>query len=173
MWGNASGDYRVQELATGLQRTAAAAVLYLSYPGPKMIWQFGELGYDYQLGSTAEEGRLDKKPVRWDYADVPERQKLLSVYSQMLALRNEHAAFRTADYEVNAGEGAIKQLLLRDAVESAVAVANFGLMEKSASVLFDKSGVWKDFFTGESLTVTDNRQLIVLKPGEYRLYLSQ
>lgn len=173
MWGNESGDYRVQDLATGLQRSEAAAVLYLSFPGPKMIWQFGELGYDYKLGSTAEEGRLEKKPVRWDYITVPERKALLDAYSAMNQLRQNNPAFLTTDYTVNTGEGDIKQILLRGTSNYMVTVANFGLTAKPASVLFEKTGSWKEHFSGESIQVTDSRQQIQLKPGEYRLYISQ
>jgi len=171
-WGNASGDYQVQHLSTGLQRSAAAAVLYLSFPGPKMIWQFGELGYDYKLGSTAEEGRLDKKPIRWDYTTVPERKELLDTYTAMLQLRKDNPAFSTTDYTVNAGEGNIKQILLRGTESYIVTVANFGLTTKQAVVQFDKTGVWKEFFTGKSIEVTGDRQQIQLDPGEYRLYMS-
>lgn len=171
-WGNASGDYRVQDIQTGLQRSAAAAVIYLSFPGPKMIWQFGELGYDYKLGSTAEEGRLDKKPVRWDYAEIPERKALLDVYSSMIKLRKSNATFSTTNYTVNAGEGDIKQVLLRGADNYIVSVANFGLVTKQASVLFGKPGSWKEHFTGKTIQTTDKQQ-IELQPGEYRLYISQ
>ncbi len=49
----------MKNLTTGLKRTEAAAVILLSLPGPKMIWQFGELGYDYELNNN----RLAPKPV--------------------------------------------------------------------------------------------------------------
>lgn len=171
MWGNASGAYNVQDLATGLQRCEAAAVIYLSFPGPKMIWQFGELGFDYKLGSTAEEGRLDKKPIRWDYVTVPERKALLDTYTAMLHLRKDNPIFSTTDYTVSSGEGNIKQILLRGAEGYVVTVANFGLATEQASVRFDKKGTWKDFFTGETLEVTGSQQQIQLNPGEYRLYI--
>ncbi|MDD4516234.1 alpha-amylase family glycosyl hydrolase [Massilibacteroides sp.] len=173
MWGNESGSYRVQDLSTGLQRSAAAAVIYLSFPGPKMIWQFGELGYDFKLGSSAEEGRLDKKPVRWDYVTVPERKKLLDVYSTMLDLKKNNPAFSSDDFTVSTGEGDIKQVLLRSANGYVTTVANLGLSIKQASVLFDKTGSWKELFTGEQIQVTEIRQQIEIQPGEYRLYISQ
>lgn len=173
MWGNKSGDYNIQDLATGLQRCKAAAAVYLSFPGPKMIWQFGELGYDYKLGSNAEEGRLDKKPIRWDYVSVPERKALLDTYTAMLRLRKDNPVFSTTDYVVNTGEGNIKQVLLRGETGYLVTVANFGLNATDASVQFDKTGTWQDYFSGERIEVTDSRQNIRLNPGEYRVYLSK
>lgn len=173
MWGNASGDYRIQDPATGLQRCEAAAAIYLSFPGPKMIWQFGELGYDYQLGSNAEEGRLDKKPIRWDYVSVPERKALLDTYTAMLRLRKENPVFSTTNYVVNTDEGSIKQILLRGEAGYLVTVANFGLTVTEAEVLFEKGGIWEDFFSAEQIEVTDSRQIVRLAPGEYRVYLSK
>lgn len=173
MWGNESGSYKVQELATGLQRSAAAAVVYLSFPGPKMIWQFGELGYDFKLGNTAEEGRLDKKPIRWDYMNVPERKALLDTYTAMLQLRKDNPAFSTTDYLVQTGEGAIKQILLRSAGNYIVTVANLGLQTIEASVRFEKIGQWREHFSGEQINIQNNQQKIILNPGEYRLYISQ
>ncbi|MDR1120165.1 MAG: alpha-amylase, partial [Dysgonamonadaceae bacterium] len=61
--------YDVTDLSTALKRTEAAAVMLLSVPGPKMIWQFGELGYDFPLEGNGAD-RLGKKPIRWNYYDV-------------------------------------------------------------------------------------------------------
>ena len=61
-YGNSSGDYDVTDLATALERTGAAAVFLISIPGPKMIWQFGELGYDVSID---ENGRTGRKPIKW------------------------------------------------------------------------------------------------------------
>ncbi|MDR3366751.1 MAG: alpha-amylase, partial [Prevotellaceae bacterium] len=62
--------YDVRNLATALKRTEAAAVIFFSLPGPKMIWQFGELGYDYPLEEKGAD-RLEKKPIRWNYYEEP------------------------------------------------------------------------------------------------------
>ena len=49
-----------------------SAAFFFTIPGPKMIWQFGELGYDYSInhcanGTINNNCRLDAKPIRWDY----------------------------------------------------------------------------------------------------------
>ena len=46
-YGNSSGAYSVKDIATGLQRNAAAAAFWAMAPGPRMLTEFGELGYDY------------------------------------------------------------------------------------------------------------------------------
>ena len=48
-FGNSSGSYNVRNLNTALAREEAAATVFFTVPGPKMIWQFGERGYDIPL----------------------------------------------------------------------------------------------------------------------------
>src|ERR1700712_5415007 len=45
-YGNSAGSYNVKDTATGLKRNAMATDFWSMMPGPKMMWQFGELGYD-------------------------------------------------------------------------------------------------------------------------------
>jgi 1,4-alpha-glucan branching enzyme len=64
LYGNSSGDYQIRDLPTALSRMKAAAAFFFTVPGPKMMWQFGELGFDYSIDYN---GRLGRKPIRWDY----------------------------------------------------------------------------------------------------------
>src|SRR5690606_36924652 len=80
-YGNASGDYSVQDLDTALARQEAVGAFLIPLPGPKMMWQFGELGYEYSInlcenGTINDNCRTAPKPIRWDYYDEPARQRL-------------------------------------------------------------------------------------------------
>jgi len=73
-YGNQSGSYNVKDTITALKRNELATAFYMAIPGPRMIWEFGELGYDYSrcyLSTNGEGGdcnrKLDPKPIRWDY----------------------------------------------------------------------------------------------------------
>jgi len=46
-WGNSEGNYNTKELETLTERMVAAYTIFMSIPGPKMLWQFSEFGYDY------------------------------------------------------------------------------------------------------------------------------
>ena len=87
-----SAAYNVKDLSTGLHRNEMAAAFFFMMPGPKMIWQFGELGYDYSI-NTCQDGtvnnncRTDAKPIKWDYLQVVSRQRLHDVYAALLKLR--------------------------------------------------------------------------------------
>lgn len=180
-WGSTSASYDVKSLATGLDRTEAAAVILMSIPGPKMIWQFGEVGYDFSINSDGngnwqeayQDGRYrtDKKPVRWDYFNEADRKALYDVYAAMNALRNTNTTFSTTDFTTDL-VNQYKQILLRSGGNYVCVIANFDIVPQSASVNFGKAGVWTEYFTNTTLTTTGNTETIELQPGEYRLYIS-
>ena len=66
-----------------IRQLAANAAFFFTVPGPKMIWQFGELGYDFSINSNetgtavSEEYRTSRKPIRWDYYENATRKELL------------------------------------------------------------------------------------------------
>jgi hypothetical protein len=171
-WGKELDGYNVKQIPVGLQRTAAAAVRLFSIPGPKMIWQFGELGYDYKLGSSMEDGRLDKKPVRWDYLDDSNRKALHDVFAQMIDLRKNKPVFSTSDYTIDLA-GNFKSIVLNSTNETAVAVANFDVVPVTRNMNFGPIGRWKEYFTRQEMTTTAVSESITLNPGEYRLYFKE
>ena len=78
-------------LQTRMNSMAALAAFTFTVPGPKMIWQGGEMGFDTALlnyaGGDQEEGKLDERPIDWTYLDVPERESLHNAYKAILNLR--------------------------------------------------------------------------------------
>ena len=55
-----------------------------------MMWQFGELGYDFSINfpSNTEESRTSPKPVKWDYKTDFFRHKLFLEYSALINLKD-------------------------------------------------------------------------------------
>jgi len=168
-WGKNQGTYDVRQIPVGLQRNAAAAVILFSLPGPKMIWQFGELGYDISIDYN---GRLGKKPQRWNYYDAPDRKALFDVYAKMIDLRKNHTVFSTSNYTIDLTKH-FKTIVLKSTNETVAAMANFDVVAQSKNVNFTKTGVWKDYFTGLEISVETDIKSITLTPGEYRLYFCQ
>jgi hypothetical protein len=90
-------------VAERMKRLGLNAAFTLLVPGPKMIWQFGELGYDYSINSNGEgeikEGedhRTDIKPICWEYFDEtqnPERVALYNTYRMLLDFRAANPTF--------------------------------------------------------------------------------
>ncbi len=184
-WGNSNNPpYDVKDLNTGLKRTEAAAVLLMAIPGPKMIWQFEEMGYDFSINSRSDgywedtdqynngDYRLVKKPIKWDYLNISARKSLHDVYVKMIKLRNQNAIFSTNVYTIKEDD-LYKQILLKSSSGNICAIANLNVTITSKSVNFGKTGEWEDYFTGETLNLTTTDQIIELQPGEYRLYISK
>ena len=83
-WGN--GALKT-DLATRMKQLEVNAAFTFTVPGPKMIWQFGEMGYDITI---EENGRTGRKPLHWEYLDNEYRKALQQTYAQLLKLRNDH-----------------------------------------------------------------------------------
>lgn len=173
-YGNSNGEYNIKETGIALRRAELAATFYFPIPGPKMIWQFGELGYDYSInhcpnGSINESCRVDPKPIRWDYYDDWKRKRLYDVYSMLIELKKEHDVFRTTDYSM-ALSGANKRIQLNHATNNVTIIGNFGTTPSNFSPGFQQTGTWHEFFSRETLEVTDVNAPVSLQPGEYRIY---
>jgi len=166
--------YPVTDLGIALQRAELVAAFYFPIPGPKMIWQFGELGYDYSInhcpdGSIDPGCRTDPKPVRWDYLDDWRRKRLYDIYAMLANVKTTQEVFRTTDYDLSLG-GAMKRIHLNHPTNRVTVIGNFGVTAGEINPNFQESGTWHEFFSREQLEVTNVNQPIVLQPGEYRMY---
>ena len=161
--------YSTRNLETALSRMELATVFLLGLPGPKMIWQFGELGYDYSIDYN---GRLGEKPIRWDYVWYHPRHRIYQLFSFMAGLRKDHEVFSTSDYQYSLA-GSRKRINLNHPDMDVVILGNFDLVEGTVNPAFQNTGKWYEYFSGDSLEVTDVNNPITLAPGEYRLYTNR
>jgi glycosidase len=168
-WGNGSGDYQVKDTLTALERMQLNAVFFLTVPGPKMIWQFGEYGYDISIDSN---GRTGPKPVLWNYLQEYQREYLYKFYGALINLRAEHPVFRTTDFNLFVN-GVTKRIFLYHEDMNVIVIGNFGVTETNMQVTFPGYGTYYNYFTGDSLVVDSIFTLIALQPGEYRLYTNE
>jgi len=156
----------ITSLSTVLERSKAAAATFLTIPGPKMIWQFGELGYDTSINQN---GRTGRKPMKWEYFQETDRLKLYKVYGELIKLKTTQEIYRTTDFKVDL-KGLVKKMILTDSNSKLIFIANFDLVERSVADIFPSSGKWHDFFTGAELNVTDLATNYTLKAGEFHIY---
>ncbi|HTQ65756.1 MAG TPA: alpha-amylase family glycosyl hydrolase [Puia sp.] len=180
-YGNRSGSYVIQgDTVNSLKRNEAAAAFYMTIPGPKMIWEFGELGYDYSrcyLSTNGENGdcntKTDPKPIRWDYLQQSHRVHLHDIFSGMLQLRNNYPGLDTSSSIIYSLSGAFKSLQVNSPDLSITVIGNFDVSTASGNVVFQNAGNWYNYFTGDSITVTNAQQQFTLNAGEYRVYLNK
>lgn len=166
--GRSSGSYNTRSLETALNRAKLAAAFFIPIPGPKMMWQFGELGYDVSIDDP---GRTDPKPIKWDYRSNASRMKLYNVYAELIKLKKKYPVFSTNDFNISS-EGMVKRLTLMDPGMTVFIIGNYDVKAVSQQAGFPLGGKWYDYFTGEEVTVTNPVETIVLQPGEFRLYTS-
>lgn len=154
-WGN---GLLQTDLAVRMQQLEANAAFFFTVSGPKMIWQFGELGYDVsrdanQQGEiiSGEDHKTDPKPILWSYQDIPERNELYTTYSRLLALRkaypevfgqNAFKEWRVSDNDWN--DGRYIRLETVDG-KQLVVVGNFTDRPVDMQHVFSVTGEWYNF----------------------------
>ncbi len=167
-------NHNTRQIPVALSRMEASAAMNIPLLGPKMIWQFGELGYDYSInhcpdGTVNEDCRTANKPIRWDYYYHAERQRLYKVYSAINKLKRDYPAFGSTDYNYDvAGFG--KRLIIEHTTMDVVIIANFSVNPISMVPGFTHPGTWYDYFAGESIIENNLSNPFLLQPGEYRIY---
>lgn len=174
--GNTNTDYNVRDLNTALARQETAGMFFFTIPGPKMIWQFGELGYDYSIntctdGSVTSDCRLSRKPIKWDYENNVNRKHVYNTWATLIAFKKKYPeVFNTSNFDLNVGSTLTKSIVLKDASMDVVIVGNFDISTKNIATPFTKTGTWYEYFTGEEKNISTTSENITLQPGEYKMY---
>lgn len=170
-YGNGKGSYRIQDEPVALDRMKLAGAFFFTIPGPKMIWQFGELGYDVDINYN---GRLGLKPSGWPYLDDPLATKLFRTWQALLALRHEHPVFTSPETQVNLDvRGAVKTIKLSHPGMEVVIVGNFDVENRTVAPVFPATGTWYRFFERDSLLIDNPEIEISLLPGQFHLFTSE
>lgn len=179
-FGNNSGGYNTKSFSTAIKRLEMSAAFLTMAPGPKMIWQFGELAYDKSInlcenGTIQSDCRTSPKPVLWSYKNDPSRANLYNIYSKLLALRN-HSPYLPAfitnniSYSLN---GAFKWMKVSSAALNIVVIGNFDVVPVTGNVSFQSPGTWYSYLTGTTMNATGSSQSFTLQPGEFYVYLDR
>ncbi len=167
-FGNVVPGYSVKDPTTALKRQQMAAAFMFAIPGPKMIWQFGELGYDVSIDFN---GRTGEKPIRWNYYVDTNRKELYNTYAKLAKLKKLNSIFNATTNSYSLASG-IKYIKLTEGSNTVVVVGNFDVVSQSANIDFGSSGTWYDALGG-SITLSSNSYNRSLAPGEYHIYSKQ
>ncbi len=168
-YGNSSpgGEYDITDFTTALFRVEQAAAFFFTIPGPKMIWQFGEMGYDFSIDYN---GRVGNKPIRWDY--YFNRTRLRTVFSTFIKLKQEQPAFSTDDYVLSLN-GPLKRIKLNHEDMDVRIIGNFDVVPRTMEANFSRTGSWYDYLSGNELTIQDVNRTFYLEPGEYHIFTTK
>ena len=164
-YGNSNGSQNAKNPIMALERTEALAALMLTTPGPKMIWQFGELGYDISIDYIC---RTCNKPILWNYFTENSRKRLYDVYKASIELRNSHPVFTGDDFTYSLN-GSVKSLKLNDPSMNAVVIVNIDVNPQDKTIDFQHNGWWYEYFSGDSIQI-NGTSIISLDPGDYKVF---
>lgn len=170
-YGNSSGGYDVKNLSTALDRVKLASTFFYTIPGPKMLWQFGELGFDLSINWPSGTGndRLTPKPPKWEYMDDASRYSVYQVISELTKLKKTYDVFRTDDFILATGNYG-KRINLNHSEMNVTIIGNFNVVNSDVVPQFQSTGWWYDYFSGDSINVSNVADVISLAPGEFHIY---
>jgi hypothetical protein len=144
-----------------------------------MIWQFGELAYDFSInrcedGTISDQCRLANKPVRWDYwtASAP-RQQLYYQTAALAHLKTETVAIHKPSSHDYITTGKVKRLRTFHSDLNMVVLGNVDPTLQFGKADFPHDGVWYDYMSNDSIVVSNTAELLTLEPGEVRVYLDK
>jgi hypothetical protein len=179
-FGNSSPGYSTKDLNTALRRIELNGAFLFTIPGPKMFWEFGEMGYDYSIntctdGTVNNNCRLDPKPIRWDYLQNIQRLRVHDIFAALLKLRVHPLykdVFITNQINRDFANG-FKWLQVSTDSSKICVVGNFDVVPQTGTVTFQTAGTWYDYLNGGTYNATGGAQSMTLQPGEYHVYLNR
>jgi hypothetical protein len=179
-YGNTGSGYSTRDVNTALKRMELAAAFWALTPGPKSMWQFGELGYDLSINTCPDltinnNCRLSDKPIKWDYFTNPNRKALYNAYAQFLKFRNNPSYttdFSTGRYTMNGG-GLFKSMQMNGDSIKLVVMGNFDVSTQTSNVSFPSDGFWYNVYNNKYIPVLNGTASITLQAGEYQVYTNK
>ncbi len=183
-YGSVNGSYSVKNLETALERQKAFGAVFFTVPGPKMIWQFGELGYEFSInrcenGTISNDCRTSPKPVAFTlgYDNNANRKAVYDTWSKILAIRLSNQVFDTTTFTVESGNLLPRIYVWNDALpanslKNVVVVANFTTTTQTVTPNFPYSGTWYNLMNNASMSASVSTT-VVLQPGEFRIFGNQ
>ena len=175
-WGN--GDLQASESAR-VNRVPLTVTFGMLQPGAKMIWMYGELGYDISIDQN---GRTGTKPLpeKKGWLQDPGRVNAYTRCAQAIRLRTELLPdiFTKGTLNAKVGSGVSARMLKYTLGDDALTVVgNFNVNDATqytgtaTAQPFTKTGVWIEYFSGMPVSVKSTDQSITLNPGELRIYV--
>jgi 1,4-alpha-glucan branching enzyme len=190
MYGNMTNmaNHNVRDLNVALSRMSAVNAMSVLVPGPKMIWHFGELGWEKSIftcqnGSvntdtdpTAGDCKLDTKPQpQWteNWMTNANRVKIYNDLARMIELKRYEPVFK-GNVTINSGTTLQPKMYLSDEsqpeLKNVVILSNFDVTTQNVIPNFPYIGTWYDLMDNTSITVTNGATPIAIPAGQFRIF---
>lgn len=187
---SANTAHNVKTLNVALSRMSAIGAVSLLIPGPKMIWQFGELGWEYSIftcnngtvntpnDATAGDCKLDTKPQpQWvnSWIDNTSRNAIYTNWAKMITLKKTEPVFSGSAVVSNTSSLSqnikiTNSSLLATQLKDVLIIANFDVTAQNIATGFPYPGTWYNLMDNTAITVANTTTPISLPAGEFRIY---
>ena len=151
--------------AVAMRRAGCNAAFCFTVPGPKMIWQFGEIGYDISIEYN---GRTGEKPVVTDqYMSDPDRKALYDTYAALIGFRRDNPRFFDQDADFKWTPSAkVKTITCTVDGKTFHVVGNFDTVTQTATL---PDGQWRDYLNDNASLLSGS---VTLRQGEFKLLVN-
>jgi hypothetical protein len=89
----------------------------------------------------------------------------------VIDLKKNQDVFETSDFTMSVS-GALKNIHLNSPAMNVTVTGNFDVKAGDIVPGFQNTGIWYDYFSGDSITVSDVSATVSMEPGEYHIYTS-
>ncbi len=169
------------------QRLSAMAAVHLLVPGPKMIWHFGDLGYDKSLW-TCNNGvvsfsnpdcKLDTKPQpQWteNWLGDANRSAIYNNWAKLINLKKTEDVFENGDFAWNLSQTGSPRLDIWTSTSPTATLSyifvrtNFSDNTLNTGAGFPFTGTWYNMMDNSTINVTDTNMNISIETGGFRVY---
>lgn len=180
----------IKTLAGALKRMASIAAISTTIPGPKMIWQFAELGWDSSIytcsdGTVNDESNtktgdcklVTKHVNQWtqNWMGVPERKALYDTHARINELKIKEPVFN-GTVTLNSGTFTpsiyISDNTITDpnTIKNVVILSNFSTTSQNITGNFPYVGTWYNLMDDSPLEVVATTDKITIESGGFRMY---
>ena len=187
---SANASHNVKTLNVALSRMSAIGAVSLLVPGPKMIWHFGELGWENSIfacnngtvntSSDAISGdcKLDtKQQPQWvnNWLGDTNRSKIDNDWSKMITMKTVEPVFSGTATISNTSSlypniKITNSALASSQLKDVLILANFNVTTQNVATGFPYTGEWYNLMDNTTITVANVNDLITIPAGEYRIY---
>jgi 1,4-alpha-glucan branching enzyme len=177
-------------LAKVLQRLPAMGAVLFMVPGPKMMWHFGELGWDKSLWTcnngnvsfSSPDCKLDTKPqYQWteNWLQNAARANVYNQWARQIDLRITEDVFQNGQYGWNFSQTGSPRLDVwtstspSSSLSYVFVLTNFSDNTYNAPGGFPFTGNWVNLMDNVGFNVSNTNQNVTIEPGGFRIFGNQ
>ncbi|TDP58674.1 alpha-amylase family glycosyl hydrolase [Flavobacterium dankookense] len=177
-------------LSKVLQRLPAMGSVLFLVPGPKMMWHFGELGWDKSLWTCSNgnvsfsnpDCKLDTKPQpQWseNWLENEARANVYNQWARQIDLRINEDVFENGQFAWNFSQTGRPRLDVwtntaqTSSLSYVFVLTNFSDNTYNAPGGFPFTGNWVNLMDNSVVNVSSQNQSVSIEPGGYRVFGNQ